>query len=175
MCSPITILVVCGILSHLTAANVVPRTQVHEIDGIPKEIPVDITPFKKIGSKYYFIEESVRLNWFNADHKCRQLGGHLLHLESEEEHEAIKQHLNVFHYWTDITDLGQSGNYVSTTTGLNATFLNWHPNQPDNQGGKEHCVHMWDINLLMNDLDCSYALRFVCETNSPRTVSVVVW
>ncbi|XP_030377087.1 C-type lectin 37Db-like [Scaptodrosophila lebanonensis] len=172
----ITILVLCSTLSHLSAANVIPKTQVHVRDGIPNGIPVDIAPFKKIGDKYYFIEEGVALNWFEADHKCHQLGGHLLHLESEAELKAIEQHMTGRHYyWTDITDLGQSGNYVSTTTGLKATFLKWLPNEPNNYGGNEHCIHLWDTNHSMNDYNCKQPLHFICEKNSPRTVSVVVW
>ncbi|XP_062141804.1 uncharacterized protein LOC133849723 [Drosophila sulfurigaster albostrigata] len=49
--------------------------------------------FQKIGSKYYYIEESEEINWMGAVNKCLTLGGHLISIENLDEFNAIKKEI----------------------------------------------------------------------------------
>lgn len=52
-------------------------------------------PFQyRFGSKYYYIEEIQKLNWFAAAHRCREYGGDLLSLANQEELNALRSKLN---------------------------------------------------------------------------------
>ncbi|XP_064547691.1 C-type lectin 37Db-like isoform X6 [Drosophila montana] len=123
--------------------------------------------FTAIGDKFYYIEESSRVNWFQAGNICRQLGGFLVNLEREEELQALSPHLHPSKsYWLSLYDLGEPGVYASQATGEDALFLRWSAGQPDNIGGVEHCVELWlsGNTFQMNDAQCELAFHFVCES-----------
>ncbi|KAH8263445.1 hypothetical protein KR044_009201, partial [Drosophila immigrans] len=120
----------------------------------------------KIGSKYYYIEESENLNWFQALHKCRVLGGQLVSIKNLSEMNAIISKLEPGkNYWIDITDLAVEGEFRSIQTGLKATYLNWHRDNPNNYRNNEHCGELWflDNKHLMSDNDCKGTKFFICE------------
>ncbi|XP_017856742.1 PREDICTED: CD209 antigen-like [Drosophila arizonae] len=119
--------------------------------------------FQRIGSKFYYIEQEQKLNWFAAAHKCTTLGSHLLTLANQQELDALIPYLkSEKYYWTDINDLGEESVYRSLTAGQKAKFLIWHSNEP-NKVGKENCVHLYFTGFKMNDIDCIHLLNFICE------------
>ncbi|KAH8377238.1 hypothetical protein KR093_004417, partial [Drosophila rubida] len=119
--------------------------------------------FQKIGYKYYFIEDTTGVNWFEAHNRCMRLGAHLVSIQNKDEFELITPHLQKsYSYWTDINELSKDGEYVSSTAGQKPKFLSWHPNEPT---GWEHCV---EINYMysefgMNDNSCDQKVFFICE------------
>lgn len=125
-------------------------------------------PFQKIGSKYYYIEQSENLSWFGAVNKCLRLGGHLANIKDQAEFNAIIAKLEPNkRYWIDINDLGTEGIFISGTTGLKATYLVWHPNNPDNYQNNEHCGCLWfHDKYLMNDDNCNSNMLFICESDN---------
>ncbi|XP_064538233.1 accessory gland protein Acp29AB-like isoform X2 [Drosophila montana] len=122
-------------------------------------------PFQKIGSKYYYIEQQQKINWFGAAHRCTEFDSHLISLDNQSELDAIIPHLDAKkYYWIDVNDLSEKGVYRSLTTGLWSTFLNWKRNEPNNASGKENCVHLQDANFVMNDQKCDDLFFFICES-----------
>ncbi|XP_034473571.1 C-type lectin 37Db-like [Drosophila innubila] len=122
--------------------------------------------FEKIGSKYYYIEQNQRLNWFAAAHKCHELGGHLASLQNLNDLVAVSAKLKNRFYWIDINDLAKEGEYNSLTTGLRASFLKWYcPDEPNNKDNNEHCVQLREVNkdYTMNDVRCDETCNFICE------------
>lgn len=122
-------------------------------------------PFQKIGSKYYYIEQQQKINWFGAVHRCSEFGGHLISLDSQSELDAIIPHLDAKRfYWIDVNNLSEKEVYRSLTTGVRSKFLNWKRNEPNNARGNENCVHLQDSNFVMNDNTCGDLFYFICES-----------
>ncbi|XP_030562002.1 C-type lectin 37Db isoform X2 [Drosophila novamexicana] len=124
--------------------------------------------FTAIGDKLYYIEETLRVNWFRASNICRQLGGFLVNLASKEELQALSRQLHPARsYWLSLYDLAEPGVYASQANGRDAQFLSWSAGQPDNIGGVEHCIELWlsGSTFQMNDAQCEMPFHFVCESD----------
>ncbi|KAH8248598.1 hypothetical protein KR032_001228, partial [Drosophila birchii] len=124
-------------------------------------------PFKKIGEKYYLIEEENPLSWEEATNNCFRRNAQLVSLQNEQEWDAIRQHLDSDkNYWVDVNDIEQSGRYVSGYFDRKAPFLIWEAREP-NQLTSEHCVELRrDYNHYMNDIICSQENYYICERSS---------
>ncbi|XP_030555591.1 C-type lectin 37Db-like [Drosophila novamexicana] len=146
-----------------------------KFDGIDKRFNfknLPKTPFEKIGAKYYYIEVETRANWFEAAHKCRQLGGHLINLKNDREYDNISKHLvnsnltasEANSFWLDMNDLSVEDQFLSLTTGLNVTFAHWEANQPDDFDN-EDCVELRNKQnrFVMNDASCETKKYFICQ------------
>lgn len=121
--------------------------------------------FTKIGSKYYYIEQNEKINWFAAVQKCLALGTHLASIQSQAELNALLPHLQTStNYWIDLNDLAAEGIFLSIVNGLAPTFLNWHTGNPSNSNGNEHCgeLHFYQ-QFRMNDNTCSKYQLYICE------------
>uniref|UniRef100_A0A6P4EN70 Accessory gland protein Acp29AB-like n=1 Tax=Drosophila rhopaloa TaxID=1041015 RepID=A0A6P4EN70_DRORH len=124
--------------------------------------------FQKLGSKLFYIESTDRKTWHGALQRCYDLGGHLASFQSQEDIDAIDGKLKEYSgYWIDVTDQYKEGAFVSVSTGLNATFFKWGPDEPNNAGDGEHCVelHTFEGAPVMNDILCSHRKFFICESS----------
>ncbi|XP_037729545.1 accessory gland protein Acp29AB-like, partial [Drosophila subpulchrella] len=133
-----------------------------QLETLKKVIPPN---FEKIGSRYFYFERRVKQNWFAAANICRQLGGALASIQSDEELTAIKHHPKrdyEEHYWLDINDLAAENTFVSSTSGHNAPFLKWASTEPNNLNKLEHCVDLyWEH---MYDNYCTKMYYFICQS-----------
>ncbi|XP_016979676.1 C-type lectin 37Db-like [Drosophila rhopaloa] len=120
--------------------------------------------FKKIGSKFYYIEETEQRSWNDSRAFCLDLGGHLVSPQSQSELDALGKKLKKDEnlYWTDIHDFSTEGVFISDTTGEKPKFINWRQ-EPDNWKNGEDCVEISN-KWSMNDNDCSSRINFVCES-----------
>ncbi|XP_011196497.1 C-type lectin 37Db-like [Zeugodacus cucurbitae] len=129
-------------------------------------------PFVKIGSKYYFINAYLKMNWFAASYYCRSYGGELAHIESPEELEALQIYIfsqNISkQFWIDGNDLATEGTFMSHTTGRPLIYTNWLENNPSNSNN-EDCIelYLYDKKLLMNDIKCDDELLALCQYRAP--------
>lgn len=123
------------------------------------------TPFRKIGNKYYYIEEKQKLNWFGAHHYCVSLGAHLASVQNQSEIDALVRESKNYFYWLDINDLSKESEFLSSTTGKEPVYVNWAPNEPNNAWGNEHCVILVARKSInnMNDEVCNKVTNFICE------------
>jgi len=147
--------------------------------GVPSDFKEDAGEFTKIGLKYYMIENGNTANWFEALLNCRKLGGNLANIQSDKELKALDNFLyRSRRYWIDLTDLAGESDFRSTTTGkLKDTYPLWDSGEPNNLGKVEHCVHLFYNNwrFAINDYNCNGKYFYICETNYPRTITVVSW
>lgn len=132
-----------------------------------KEEQID-EKFKKIASKYYYIEHSDKVNWYKAGYICRSMGGYLVNIENQKEYDELAKHLLPDHnYWIGIDDLAVEGEYRSTATDLSPDFLKWSSGNPNNYYN-EDCVELWwvDSKHQINDYQCNDNRNFICERPS---------
>ncbi|KAH8263441.1 hypothetical protein KR044_009197, partial [Drosophila immigrans] len=128
-------------------------------------IPGQVLLYQKIGSKYYYIEESEEISWFGAVNKCLQFDGHLVSIENVDELNAIRKKLQPNKdYWIDINDLNKEGEFTSIATGRKATYFDWHKSEPNNANKNEDCVELFSVEKhQMNDNRCDKKKLFICE------------
>jgi len=122
--------------------------------------------FQKIGSKYYYIEKQKdkKQDWFGAASMCRQMGANLVRIESANEQHALEDHFQHREvYWLDTTDLATEGQFVHTSTGQPAGFLNWGYGEPDNYDNYQHCIFLY--NGWYYDSHCDTKCLFICQAN----------
>ncbi|XP_028901797.2 C-type lectin 37Db [Zeugodacus cucurbitae] len=132
-------------------------------------------PFIQIGSKYYFINESLKMNWFAASDYCRSHGGDLATIESREELLALQEYISpkggmVQRFWIDGNDLANEGVFVSHTTGLPLTYTNWYENNPSDTNDEdcvEAFIQLGGTKLLMNDNKCETNFHAICQYRAP--------
>ncbi|XP_011204688.2 C-type lectin 37Db [Bactrocera dorsalis] len=132
-------------------------------------------PFIKIGSKYYFVNESLKMNWFAASYYCRSYGGELASIESDAELLALQNYILArdinSRLWIDGNDLAREGEFVTHTTGRPLIFTKWSSGNPSNWGNNEDCIDLYLYNkrLLMNDNRCDTELLAICQYREPNS------
>lgn len=119
--------------------------------------------FKKIGSKSYFIENNLTVNWFEASCICCRKGGHLADIESEEELSAITKIIEDKTYWIGYNDLETDDIFVSSATGKKAAFLKWASGEPNNSQGNQDCVTLLNRKHMDDDCCRTSSRNFICQ------------
>ncbi|XP_011196471.1 C-type lectin 37Db [Zeugodacus cucurbitae] len=130
-------------------------------------------PFIQIGSKYYFINATLKMNWFAATEYCRSYGGDLAHIESPEEFQALEKYFldrdKESYFWIDGNDLASEGKFMSHTTGRPLIYTKWYNGNPDNFNN-EDCVEVTVYHqkaLYMNDNQCERERQAICQYREP--------
>jgi hypothetical protein len=96
---------------------------------------------KEFGGKHYKLF-SQQLTWHDAREKCRELGGHLVIVTSEEQNQFLTflaRQQGIEAAWLGATDEEVEGRWV-WVDGTPMRYSNWSPigNQPNNKQGIEH-------------------------------------
>ncbi|XP_030377370.1 C-type lectin 37Da [Scaptodrosophila lebanonensis] len=157
--------------------------------GIPSNSKIEIGPFQKIGDGYYYIESNDATNWYEAYEKCRRLDADLITFETVAEWDAIVKYLNdrgdKREYWTSGNDLANKGKHNWFTNAKPIDINKWAGGQPDNDKGREHCIHLGYVyktstKYELNDRPCSNQdnnsrFRYICEKPQPISASFILW
>jgi len=120
----------------------------------------------RIANKFYYIETNLKVNWYQAAHNCREMGGNLLNIESSEEMDAIlsilpKVPLDDSRYWISSNCLAKNSYFTSVTSGEVMPYTRWGPGEPNNETGIEFCFEL--LGPALNDYSCSRLIRHICE------------
>ncbi|XP_023171393.2 C-type lectin 37Db-like [Drosophila hydei] len=146
---------------------------------IANDFYADINPFQKVNSKYFYIERSRALNWFEALHKCRELGSDLVNFRNDRELDAVIPELSKKRcYWLSINNFSEKSQYISITNGRPPSFARWGRGEPNNLKNKEHCGQLVAFNrntFYYNDNQCIRRCYYICETKLPSQTNVVIW
>ena len=78
---------------------------------------------------------------------------------------ALAKAKGVTSFWIGIHDKTTEGKFTYESNGQTLWYLNWRPNEPNNYGKGEDCVHM--LQGAWNDAPCTTKLSFVCERLPP--------
>ena len=115
-----------------------------------KETP-DIEVLKIVGiyeynNHYYKIFDD-GLTWYEASKRCKELGGHLVTITSQEEQAAIQSILlysgkKKNYYWTAGFSVEQDN--WQWTTNEEFTYTNWAKGEPNNDLGNEFIISIYN-------------------------------
>ncbi|XP_043063819.1 accessory gland protein Acp29AB-like [Drosophila ficusphila] len=114
--------------------------------------------FEKIGSRYFYLEKNLSVNWFDAFHRCRQMGGYLATINDEKEFKLID---STRPYWFDITSLANTKTQISTRTGKPPPYTKWHKFHP--RTNVYICAAF--NNVLMWSHNCYDEFSFICQSD----------
>ncbi|XP_041563296.1 accessory gland protein Acp29AB-like [Drosophila elegans] len=112
--------------------------------------------FKLVGTRYFYIESNVKRTWNDAADACRQMGGNLATIRSEEESIALNAAIIDNYHWIGV--YRNESQYLNLVTGKNTTFLKWKPVEPNYNGD---CIYVYQ--KLMGDYSCVAKLYFICQ------------
>ncbi|XP_017002781.2 accessory gland protein Acp29AB-like [Drosophila takahashii] len=135
------------------------------LDSLAK-IQMKIMPpnFKRIGSRFFDIESNTKLDWKSAENSCRQVGGHLAIIQSEEEFAAINANLDRNSiYWLGIHEPSNRSEFMSLDSGKRAPFLKWEPGEPKYVDNSNHCVVVYKAHMWVDP--CTYKALFICQAD----------
>ncbi|XP_030635697.1 C-type mannose receptor 2 [Chanos chanos] len=113
---------------------------------------------------YAFI--NIKESWSEAEQRCKQVGGHLASVHSNEQYNFLRQLVwtqaseNV-RTWIGGTDAFKEGSWT-WTDGTIWNYNNWASGQPNNLDGKQHCLDM-NFGEKWNDENCEVTLPFICR------------
>nr|XP_033485544.1 galactose-specific lectin nattectin-like [Epinephelus lanceolatus] len=106
-------------------------------------------------------------DWADAERACIALGGNLASIANLGEHDFLKALINRV---TDINDQTWVGAHDTTKEGVwmwsdGSKYTNfnglWGPGEPNNGGGKEHCMEM-NYRGKPNDNACTIKKPYFC-------------
>merc|ERR1712172_255797 len=120
-------------------------------------------PWTSLDTGCYLFQEW-NSTWYDSRRECRQSGGYLVEVDSEEEQDAILREIasrgwdgdTHFGFWIGLTDIFHDGTWVWDNLGKPLDFSNWAPGEPNNYRGLQHCAAIklrWE-NGKWDDVSC---------------------
>ncbi|KAG9356087.1 hypothetical protein JZ751_000931, partial [Albula glossodonta] len=115
---------------------------------------------------------SYKTQWVNAERKCQNMGGNLASIHSEAEHLFLKRLFRKFSrrsdpFWLGLSDCYKEG-WWFWSDGSKVEYTRWNRNEPNNHGGREHCLHTnFGPKRMWNDINCNDAYSFICARANP--------
>merc|ERR1719234_812575 len=107
------------------------------------------SPWKSLDTGCYLFQEW-NSTWYNARRECKQSGGYLVEVDSQEEQDAIMNEITSrgwdghthYGFWIGLTDIFHDGTWVWDNLGKPLDFSKWASGEPNNYNGAQHCVAM---------------------------------
>jgi hypothetical protein len=118
-------------------------------------------------SQAYFVHPRPQY-WDDARDTCARLGGHLATLTSADELAFVLNRAMIpglygeTNFWLGATDRAQEGRFA-WITGEPFAFQAFHPGEPDNLDGLQHCLVLNTSTQRWHDRHCETRYPFVCE------------
>merc|ERR1712172_367301 len=120
-------------------------------------------PWKSLDTGCYLFQEW-NSTWYDSRRECKQSGGYLVEVDSQEEQDAILREIasrgwdgdTHFGFWIGLTDIFHDGTWVWDNLGKPLDFSNWAPGEPNNYRGLQHCaaIKLWAENGKWDDVSC---------------------
>ena len=112
--------------------------------------------------------------WQDAVSVCYQQGAHLATITSYAQNRWVYEYFRTEglmggSQWIGLNDISTDGKY-QWVDGNASYYRNWFTNQPNNNGGSQNCVIMWQGYLgQWGAINCGNAYPAVCEWNATVT------
>lgn len=110
--------------------------------------------------------------WDSGKTFCEGEGGHLVEISSLAEDNFIRDYVRnrgltayeTRDSWIGGTDVDVENTFVWTGSGQTFTYINWGPGNPDNSGGNQHCVILFqESDYKWHDTQCTNTNSYICE------------
>ncbi len=111
--------------------------------GVPldEQEPVDPDTWHVFGDHAYRLTPEP-MEWHAAEAAARELGGHLVAIETAEENDWLVATFGGHaEYWIGLTDEAVEGEF-RWTSGAKMEYSNWRPGEPNDEFGREDWVFM---------------------------------
>jgi len=126
--------------------------------------------YQRIGTRLFYIEHNIYVNWWTANSICVEIGGHLAAFKNDQEFNAIAKQLKQENYWLGISDPKEKGDFRTVATGKQAPYFKWRSNEPNYRKfgrSDEHCVYVYGVRNYMIVLSCTTDLmHFICQADN---------
>lgn len=154
------------------------KTSNKTVEGCPSGFIENI----ESGTCYNFIRRNV--TWYEANIICNGFPNtSLAEIQTHNEHIFLVTNiqadsdLNKYHFWIGGNDLPSEGTWWWTGSGNIMNYSNWHPGEPNNSGGQEHCLmlakslsFMWNDSICPNKINAGIGIYGICETINPTNM-----
>ncbi|XP_016963153.1 accessory gland protein Acp29AB [Drosophila biarmipes] len=157
-----------AVQSQLKAAQKQTESQLTAIQKTLSEIErkLVLQRYQQIGSRYFYIEHNLNVNWRTAEQMCVEMGGHLAAFQNDLEYNAIAAQLKKANYWTGINDLAKQGEFISLASGKRAPYLRWRKNEPKYNNPTQHCAYIYGHENIMIVFSCTTdVMHFICQAD----------
>ncbi|XP_050961538.1 CD209 antigen-like protein C [Labeo rohita] len=119
---------------------------------------------KKAFKRVFFPPSSLWKNWFDSRQYCRDHGGDLVIINSEEKQRHISSFIKE-RVWIGLSDIQQEGRmkWVDNSPLIRGF---WYKGEPNNYAGNEHCIELIPSKEPLknwNDHSCSVNKKWICE------------
>ncbi|XP_055308599.1 lectin subunit alpha-like [Sitodiplosis mosellana] len=120
----------------------------------------------------FYFNKYDNYNWHEAAEFCMYHGMQLVTFNTRYEECLFEKAIaklgwtgRDINFWIGGTNSGNfdNKNYMWMSNGEPFKYTHWGQNQPDNNGGNEHCVEWVNYNKNWNDRDCNKHIWSVCE------------
>jgi len=136
------------------------------VSRIDKKTPP--SGFVRIGSRYFYIEETQLQTWTTASLTCRKMGGQLASIKNQEELNEISARLKAeTYYWLGIYEPLERGKFRSLASNKSNPFTNWRPTDPTEPMYEDeslHCVLLRSGFMHVSPCDIR-SNRFICQAD----------
>lgn len=113
----------------------------------------------------------IKLRSFKSNHSIIFLENGILPVVSNNIL-CMQQHINLYvsiaaNIWLGGSDILSEGSRVWVGSGEAFSYTGWHPTEPNNYHGGEHCaMMMYNNNQNWADTNCADRNCFICETSA---------
>ena len=147
------------------------------------------SPWTSLSTGCYLFQDW-NSTWYESRRECKQSGGFLVEIDSEEEQNALMNEITTrgwdgethFGFWIGLTDIFHDGTWVWDNLGRPLNFSFWANGEPNNWNGIQHCAAInlrwadgrWDdvgCEAVMNKHNTSGdTYGHICEASGKRNL-----
>ncbi|KAG8004883.1 Ladderlectin [Nibea albiflora] len=152
--------------------EVVPVVEEH--GGMERQVSCPFN-WEQIGSRCFKFFNTRPSSWIDAERYCLRFDANLASIHSIEEYNHVQTMVKnsgagYAKSWIGGTDSVKNSQWF-WSDGSKFSFHFWGFDEPNNLGGKEHCIEMNDAeDFSWNDLPCDIKLPFVCGTRPLKSL-----
>ena len=104
-------------------------------------------PWTSLYTGCYLFQEG-NSSWYESRRQCRQSGGYLVEVDSQEEQTTILEEIyrrgwdyeTHFGFWIGLTDIFHDGTWVWDNLGKPLDYSSWAAGEPNSWRGVQHCA-----------------------------------